>query len=575
MSGIGAPRNEAEQPSAHPPLRMSAYSVFRVLTGGTSHVYLCEEIRDGLPAGPVAVKRLNHSLAEVEDLYSLFMRECYHWLQMGSHPNLVQALRVHETWPDSPLLVMEYHPGSLREFLQGEPLPADTALRLMLSIVDGLLYAGRMIDGFVHGDLKPENVLISAEHVAKVTDLGLARSIEEALSGSGQGSAAESAVRPPGALRGTVLYMSPEQIRGEEAIECSDVYAWACIAYELMAGLPAYGRPASSEDYELQHLSGRPSERLREVSPSGDMTPLILSGLDKNPENRPGMQSVRDEVARVMASRGLATDVPEPGAFDISIAYSAVQGLSRLGFHKQALDAARKLYDALDNPKDAAVKAMTASVIAACLNELSEYEQAETLLADEGLNSLTAEDPTAKANLLIEKSRLLLGKAEELHKQALQMIEEATSLVPDSSAGWANMATIRYRMQDPDGAIENLERALLYSKRILLFMYVIPWLTERGRHREALNYATMAVQLHPDSGVAYGARCIAALDAVLNSITVGQEMFQEIIEAALHDAQKAREYGVPAEMQADIADRLMKVRRRAIVLSDSGQAEGE
>ena len=61
------------------------YSVVRALTGGTSRVYLCDEAAgEGLPARPVAVKRLNHSLAEVKDLSALFMRECYHWLRIGS-----------------------------------------------------------------------------------------------------------------------------------------------------------------------------------------------------------------------------------------------------------------------------------------------------------------------------------------------------------------------------------------------------------------------------------------------------------------------------------------------------------
>lgn len=539
-------------------------------------MYLCEEAaRDGLPAAPVAVKRLNHSLAEVKNLSELFVRECYHWLRMGSHPNLVQALRVHYAPPDSPLLVMEYHPGSLRERLQGEPLPADTAMRLMLSIMDGLIYAAGMIEGFVHGDLKPENVLVSAEHVAKVTDLGLARSIEEGLARSSQGSTREPTVRRPEALRGTVLYMSPEQIRGEDASSSSDVYAWACIAYELMTGLPVYGRPTTNEDYERQHLSGHPSRRLQEVSPSNDVTALILSGLEKIPGNRPGIQNVRDELARIMAARGLPTNVPEPGEFDASIAYSAVQGLSQLGFYEQALGAARKLYQVLDSRKDAVVKAMTANVIATCLNELSEYEQAEALLADEELSLLTeelAEDqPGVKASLFMEKSRLLLGRAEELNKEALRMMEEAVNLLPETSAGWANLAMTRYRLLDRDGAIENLEHALVYSKRIQIFMYLIPWLTERSRHQEAINHANMNVQLHPESGAAYALRCIAALDAVLNSVAYRED----ILEVAVHDAQKASEYGVPGEMHADMADRLMKVSRRAIVLPDQGHAEGE
>ena len=551
------------------------YTVVRVLTGGTSRVYLCDEAtadaeEDGRPARPLAVKRLNHSLAGVKDLSRLFLRECYLWLRMGSHPNLVQAVRVHYSPPDSPLLVMEYHPGSLRELLQGEPLPVNTVLRLMLSITDGLLYAASMVDGFVHGDLKPENVLISTDNVVKVTDLGLARSIEEALAGSDEGNGPRSADRQPSALRGTSLYMSPEQIRGEEASPRSDVYAWACIAYELMAGLPTYGKPASNEDYERQHLSGRPSGQLREISQSEDITALILSGLEKNPVKRPAMQIVRAELARIMATRGLATNVPEPGALDISAAYGAVQGLTHLGFFEQAISAARKLYEVLDNFEDADIKAATGHIIAACLNELLEYDQAEAFLADERLWML-AEDPTAKAMLLQEKGRLLLGKATELNKEALRVAEEVTNLLPSSSTGWANMAMIRYRMLDTDGAIENLEHALMYSKRIAYFTYMIPWLTERGRHREAANYATMAVQLHPQSGAAYGARCIAILDAMINSVTATPEA----IEAAIHDAHKAEEYGVPAEMSADIVERLINVRRRAVVLSEPEETEGE
>lgn len=90
--------------------------------------------------------------------------------------------------------------------MQGEPLSGkDDAMRFMLNIADGLIYACSVIDGFVHGDLKPENVLISTGNVAKVTDLGLSRSIEEAVASATLSNALPSGISASVKLEGTPL----------------------------------------------------------------------------------------------------------------------------------------------------------------------------------------------------------------------------------------------------------------------------------------------------------------------------------------------------------------------------------
>jgi serine/threonine protein kinase len=139
------------------------------------------------------------------------------------HPNIV-GLHAIGYIADTHFLEMEYVPGiSLQELINKEgPLPSDRALRLATMIADGLAAAHRL--GIIHRDVKPANVLVTPEGIAKVGDFGLAKKMKSAEDDSDMG------------FCGTPNYMAPELFRGHEACPASDVYALGLCLFQMLIG---------------------------------------------------------------------------------------------------------------------------------------------------------------------------------------------------------------------------------------------------------------------------------------------------------------------------------------------------
>ena len=238
---------------------------------------------------PVAVKRLKPEL--VPGMGAGFLRECYLWLMLGSHPNIVRVFEAHGYPPDQPTLILEYVDQSLRDMIvTRRRLAPDEVLRIGIGIADGLAYAAQKMPGFVHGDIKPENVLVGNRCVAKVTDLGLAHAAVDVLGLSA----------PVG---GTPMYMAPEQVRRSPAGSASDVYAIGCIIHEAVTGSPVFGHPISVEDYQRRHLFEEPTplDRLRHGVPSA-LSTLVGRCLAKDPGKRPSIAEMSTFLRSIVGS---------------------------------------------------------------------------------------------------------------------------------------------------------------------------------------------------------------------------------------------------------------------------------
>ena len=188
-------------------------------SGGMSTVYLAQ---DEVLDRPVAVKLLHREISEEADQLERFRREARAAARL-SHPNLVSVIDAGED-EGRPYIVFEYVPGeTLKQRIQASgPLPVDEAVAYAIEIGRGLIAAhGRKL---VHRDVKPQNVLIDPDGRAKVTDFGIARSLES------QGLTAT------GRVLGTTDYVSPEQAMGEDVDERSDVYSLGIVLYEMLVG---------------------------------------------------------------------------------------------------------------------------------------------------------------------------------------------------------------------------------------------------------------------------------------------------------------------------------------------------
>jgi beta-lactam-binding protein with PASTA domain len=246
------------------------HMVERIAAGGMGEVF---RAHDAVLAREVAIKVLHRSLAGDPAFVDRFRREARAAASL-SHPNIVAVY----DWGavDSVYyMVMEYVRGpSVRHLLneQGRMEPAQAAEILRQSLL-ALGHAHHQ--GFVHRDMKPENLLVTQEGVVKVADFGLARAY------------ADGRVTQAGAVTGTVQYLAPEQIRGEPADPRSDLYSIGIVAYELLTGkLPFTGETAMAVAYK--HLSDRvppPSSVLPDL-PS-ELDGFVAAATDRDRELRP------------------------------------------------------------------------------------------------------------------------------------------------------------------------------------------------------------------------------------------------------------------------------------------------
>jgi len=203
---------------------LTRYAVEKRLgQGGMATVDLAEDTELGRR---VAVKRLFASLAGDYVFQQRFFREAKLAASL-SHPNLVTVYDVGEE-DGLPYIVMEYVDGeTLAELMQREgPLPPDRAVDLLLQVCAGLQHAHAA--GLVHRDIKPQNLLVRRDGVAKIADFGIARTIQS------------TQLTQVGTVLGTASYLAPEQAMGEHVTAAADIYSVAVVGYELLTGRTPY-----------------------------------------------------------------------------------------------------------------------------------------------------------------------------------------------------------------------------------------------------------------------------------------------------------------------------------------------
>jgi len=178
----------------------------------------------------VAVKVLHPRLASNPEYLPRLTREA-HLAARLSHNNIIQAIDVGSAGPLH-YFVMELVEGqTIRQILESGKIYAEReAVEIILQIAQALQHAHRR--GLIHRDVKPANIVLTTEGIAKLADLGMARETDDAV----------LAHREKGLTMGTPYYISPEQIRGREDIDGrADLYALACTSFELLCGAPPFG----------------------------------------------------------------------------------------------------------------------------------------------------------------------------------------------------------------------------------------------------------------------------------------------------------------------------------------------
>ncbi|MBI3048532.1 MAG: serine/threonine-protein kinase [Acidobacteria bacterium] len=265
-----------------PGTRLGPYEVLAPLgAGGMGEVYRARDPRLGRD---VAVKVLPSGLIADAERLRRFEQEARAAAALN-HPNI---LAVHDIgqYQDAPYIVSELLEGdTLRERLFVAALPVRKAVEYAVQVAHGLAAAHEK--GITHRDLKPENVFVTSDGQVKILDFGLAKltQAEPALSGI----SALPTTPPdtlPGVVLGTIGYMSPEQVRGQQADHRSDIFAFGAILYEMLSGKRAFRRETAIETMSAILKEDPPDLPVAERHIPPALARIVDRCLEKNPAAR-------------------------------------------------------------------------------------------------------------------------------------------------------------------------------------------------------------------------------------------------------------------------------------------------
>lgn len=256
--------------------------------GGMGELYLGRHTRLAREVIIKTIRTEDFSPRQIEHLRDRLEREAFVQSQLDN-PHIVRVYDFIASG-DTTCIVMEYVPGrDLRKMISREtgPVPYLRAIKLFKQVLFAINYAHHFIyldksgekhQGIIHRDLKPANILVTPDDIVKVTDFGIVK-VRGVKGGTQMG------FNP-----GTPEYMSPEQARGRELDQRSDIYSLGIVFYEMLTGhVPFEDDGSGTSDYEIRrgHIE-LPVPPLSKFYPgiSHELEKIVFKALEKNPDDR-------------------------------------------------------------------------------------------------------------------------------------------------------------------------------------------------------------------------------------------------------------------------------------------------
>lgn len=238
----------------------------RIGQGGMGDVYKAEDTKLN---NIVALKFLPQELSRDEEAKQRFLNEARAARQL-EHPNICTIYDIDETEEGQIFISMPfYEGGTLEEKIENGPLSVDEVIEIVTKIAEALSKAHK--EGIIHRDIKPSNIMFTLDGAVKIVDFGLAK-------------VAGAKMTRTGATMGTLAYMAPEQIRGEQVDHRADIWALGVIFYEMLTGKHPF--QAENEQGMFFKILNEPlkKEQLKDLPPL--LAKVITKALNKEAKDR-------------------------------------------------------------------------------------------------------------------------------------------------------------------------------------------------------------------------------------------------------------------------------------------------
>jgi serine/threonine protein kinase len=255
---------------------ISHYRIIRLLgAGGMGEVYLAEDTK---LHRQIALKVLTSRFESDLERIKRFKKEA-RAVSALNHPNIITIYSIEETEAGS-FIATEYIEGkTLRERIAESPLSWQDALKIAIQITGALKTAHSV--GIIHRDIKPANIMIRRDGIVKVLDFGLAK-----LTGLDSDDIETREHTAPNRLMGTINYMSPEQVLGEQVDQRTDIFSFGVVLYEMLSGVMPFAGPSDAAIYNATINKIQPL--LRESNPAipVEVDEIVKCAMEKDPARR-------------------------------------------------------------------------------------------------------------------------------------------------------------------------------------------------------------------------------------------------------------------------------------------------